>query len=497
MNEMPSSPTSGGGTHTPPGVTDELRLLRRSQTDRVIAGVLGGIGRRLGVDPVLLRVATAVLALFGGVGILLYLLAWLFMPADGEPASVLEQAIGRREVRDASAVPLALALGAGVVLSSGVILGGSWNGRVLLILAGVGLYALLRRRVAGDAAPTDRMDGYTPPGYDDAGYDESAWAAGWTAPAPPAQNVQGTPPAASQSDAADPTEVTYPSTSAQAAADPTDPAGPAGPADQKGPTDSADAAGAAGEVGTGWPEGPDWGPPAPEPSPYDNLYLRRESEQYPQTGPEEPRKDRPRSVLGLLTFCSALISVGVVAMVDAWSGVEPGPLYVAAPLAVVAVGLLIGTWFGRSRGLIMLGMLLVLALVPATFFSHWDLTTGPSSFDTPTTVEDLPTTTLTHGIGPMDYDLSELQLSDDDEVTITMQLGMGPMSVTVPENADVIVNGSVGAGVINIFDRTTNGFARELTVTDDGPDGPGGGQIELNLELGAGPIDVTRAEAGQ
>ena len=64
-----------------PGST---RLLRRSRSDRVIAGVCGGIGRYLGVDPVLIRVAFVVLAIVGGGGILLYILGWILIPEEKE-----------------------------------------------------------------------------------------------------------------------------------------------------------------------------------------------------------------------------------------------------------------------------------------------------------------------------------------------------------------------------------------------------------------------------
>jgi phage shock protein C len=46
------------------------RLLRRSRDDRVIAGVCGGLGRYLQVDPVLLRIALVILTVSGGLGVL-------------------------------------------------------------------------------------------------------------------------------------------------------------------------------------------------------------------------------------------------------------------------------------------------------------------------------------------------------------------------------------------------------------------------------------------
>jgi len=48
----------------------------RSRDNRILLGVAGGLGERLGVDPILVRIAFAVLAIAGGSGVLLYLLAW-------------------------------------------------------------------------------------------------------------------------------------------------------------------------------------------------------------------------------------------------------------------------------------------------------------------------------------------------------------------------------------------------------------------------------------
>ena len=60
------------------------RLLRRSRSERVVAGVCGGLGRYLGIDPVLLRIGFVVLAIAGGGGILLYVVSWILIPDEGE-----------------------------------------------------------------------------------------------------------------------------------------------------------------------------------------------------------------------------------------------------------------------------------------------------------------------------------------------------------------------------------------------------------------------------
>src|SRR3954453_21961838 len=53
-------------------------LFARSDRDRVLAGVCGGLAARLGVDPTLVRLVFALLALAGGAGILLYLALWVY-----------------------------------------------------------------------------------------------------------------------------------------------------------------------------------------------------------------------------------------------------------------------------------------------------------------------------------------------------------------------------------------------------------------------------------
>jgi signal transduction histidine kinase/phage shock protein PspC (stress-responsive transcriptional regulator) len=72
--------------------------LVRSSTNRVVSGVAGGLGERLGVDPILLRIAFAVLAVAGGAGVLLYLLAWALSvePDAGAPPQPQRRPTGRQ-----------------------------------------------------------------------------------------------------------------------------------------------------------------------------------------------------------------------------------------------------------------------------------------------------------------------------------------------------------------------------------------------------------------
>ncbi|QDP95614.1 PspC domain-containing protein [Microlunatus elymi] len=67
--------------------------VRRTATDRKVSGLAAGLARVWNVDPVLIRVGFAILALSGGIGVVLYLAGWLMVPEEGKQASYLDQAI--------------------------------------------------------------------------------------------------------------------------------------------------------------------------------------------------------------------------------------------------------------------------------------------------------------------------------------------------------------------------------------------------------------------
>jgi signal transduction histidine kinase len=80
----PGRPTPPPPGPAPSDPDDTRRVwfgIARSTSDRVIAGVAAGIAHRLGVDPVLVRIAFAVLAFAGGSGIIAYGLLWALLPS--------------------------------------------------------------------------------------------------------------------------------------------------------------------------------------------------------------------------------------------------------------------------------------------------------------------------------------------------------------------------------------------------------------------------------
>ena len=71
--------SAAGGV--PPGIA-AINSFRRSASDRWLGGVCGGIARSSGIESWICRLIFAALFFFGGVGVVLYLLLWIFVPAE-------------------------------------------------------------------------------------------------------------------------------------------------------------------------------------------------------------------------------------------------------------------------------------------------------------------------------------------------------------------------------------------------------------------------------
>jgi signal transduction histidine kinase/phage shock protein PspC (stress-responsive transcriptional regulator) len=142
------------------------RRLERSRSDRVVAGVAGGIGMHLGLDPLLVRIGFVLLSFALGFGLVVYVLTWLLAPQ--EAAAEPGQPPGGRLIPPTRTQALGTALlMVGVVVLlwlGGLLLGGNLAWPVAL--AGVG-FAILwardsdeegRRRVlSGLGSPLDAV----------------------------------------------------------------------------------------------------------------------------------------------------------------------------------------------------------------------------------------------------------------------------------------------------------------------------------------------------
>ena len=135
-----------------------VKRLERSRSDRMLAGVCGGLARYFGIHPAFYRAGFVVLTLLGGAGILIYLAAVLVIPEEGKEESFAARVLRERSDRPWPLVGLALVAIAGAVLLSRATLwhaGVSW---VFLLLAGAAILWVTRRSdAAGDVPRVRRL----------------------------------------------------------------------------------------------------------------------------------------------------------------------------------------------------------------------------------------------------------------------------------------------------------------------------------------------------
>jgi phage shock protein PspC (stress-responsive transcriptional regulator) len=77
-----------------------MKHLYRSHTNRVLGGICGGLGKNFGIYPLLVRLVWLLLILFGGLGLILYPIAWLIIPLapdseEGRPTTEYQDGIGK------------------------------------------------------------------------------------------------------------------------------------------------------------------------------------------------------------------------------------------------------------------------------------------------------------------------------------------------------------------------------------------------------------------
>ena len=118
--------------------TAGIKRLERSSSDRMVAGVAGGLGRYFDINTGVFRLGFVVLTLLGGAGILVYLAAVLVMPVEGREQSIAAQVLAERSERPAPLIGLGLAgVALAVLLSRGDLWPAAGAGWVLILIAGL------------------------------------------------------------------------------------------------------------------------------------------------------------------------------------------------------------------------------------------------------------------------------------------------------------------------------------------------------------------------
>lgn len=199
-----------------------------------------------------------------------------------------------------------------------------------------------------------------------------------------------------------------------------------------------------------------------------------------------PPPPRPKSPLGRLTWAVIFMTVGAMALVERVSSLDFAPRhYVAMVMGLVGLGLLVGAWFGRSRGLIVAGFLLI-PVVAVSPLAEVDLANLNRVVFTPTAVAEIEEV-YSQDVASMVIDLSQVDFTGE-TVDMSAASDLGEVVVIVPDDVAITGQARVDLGVIEVFDDGPLGIGSDsFAFTRSGT----AGTLELRLTVGAGRILVT------
>ncbi len=199
----------------------------------------------------------------------------------------------------------------------------------------------------------------------------------------------------------------------------------------------------------------------------------------------EPKPRAPRSPLGWYVTAATLIAIGVAAMLDRASDLAllPGQ-YFGLALTVIGAGLLIGSWWGRARVLILPALLVLMLGIPAAFMTvPLDGGVGDLTY-APTTMGELQDS-YQLAAGRMELDLTQLPVSTE-PITVEAAVGLGGLRVIVPADSQVQVDTDVGFGATYVLGASQGG----TSLNDHYQRGDLGRLFVLDLSAGIGAIEV-------
>ncbi|MEV6478711.1 PspC domain-containing protein [Streptomyces sp. NPDC051576] len=449
----PQDAVPAAGAASPPGAAPgdptaaaaaPPHRFRRDRRFKVLAGVCAGLGRQCDMDPVIFRITLAVLSATGGIGLIFYGFAWLFVPYDDEEENEVRKLFTGRVDGQALAAVLFALVGCGVFLSM------LSNASVLtfavvlsLLLAGAGYWS--RQRGAPDPDPLA------------------------------AQAVADAPPEAQ----APPVPASYPSWWRDPIVkDGTHVGGTGylwGPGDSRG-RDIADVI----DIGIGpsyqhWPE--------------DRRTPR----------PPVPKPRGPRWIGGwvfLLALCAGALGTAVK-----WDDQALGTSLqtgLACALVVFGLGIALSAFLGRTGAgsvflaIVTAGLLAASAALPKDLTTHWERLTWQ-----PAAVADVQAKyDLGNGVGTLD--LTRLRLTKGQTVATDAEVGVGQLKVIVPSDVTVVLDVEVGVGDIRLPGDNKKdvdvepGKHQQVTLTP-AAGVKSTGTLDLDLQVGVGQAEVSRA----
>ena len=484
-----------------PSVTDRMfaglrRLDIQRADDRWIGGVCAGLSNRFGLDPLVWRGILAASVLLGGLGLVLYGLAWMLLPERRDGRIHLEEVIaGRFDIAllgAAAFVVIGLGRGGHTVgwgwgpgpahALFGLVTGIAWTAFVVAVIVVIVLAVRpLARSNGGPSAPSQPYapGAPTPPPPGQAGPTQPYPTQPYATQAPPTpyptQAYPQTYPSQTYATQAFPTQA-YPTQAFPA---------------QAHPAAAADASGAAQR------------PAAHQPGPV-NAH---------QTRPTwNPSWDKPRVVGPGAATVGVVVGLTLIALATLLAASRndsfTGPVVlttVGIGVVLAGLGILVSGLRGRSSGVLgFLAIVGILVAMPlgASADSDWRWDAGTQRFAGDTTLTATTRDQAAEGVsqvfGDVHLDLSDVPMTST-PLVVPVSLGAGNLTVTVGKDTAVEADVHLRAGQLtwDVGDTTQSmdGVSTRSRSFADEASAAGHPQLDLQLSVGAGNVTIVREDS--
>jgi phage shock protein PspC (stress-responsive transcriptional regulator) len=439
--------------------------IRRSATDVKLTGLCGGVARYWGIDPLLVRVGWALLALSGGIGLVLYLAGWLLIPVEGNEKALADDLLGESVRRWPKELWITLVVVTSLAMFT--IFGwlspfGIGPAIVIAVIWYFGFYKGRHGR-AGDVP--------TPPADTSVASAEPSQPQFVRYPGPPTPFTE----AAEAWQRRVEEHVRQEVVEGQTAATPPD----------------------------NWPSPPpaNVSQPTLDPEPAEHTAFLAEPDPvglYAEPAPAVPvnvpvRMSDTRSAkrLRMVSLIALGLTLSGLGIAQAFGVAIPLATYLAAALLVIGITLVVATWLGLARGLLPVGALLAVAVLVATAAGPALQLPGMATSHVYTTVAELPAAGDREDFGRLAVDLSQLAVTADTDYTAHVDLGR--LDVAVPDDAYVVVNYTADMGAVHAYgEQIKEGSEITGRINPPQPAQPGQPVLTLNLSVDAGNIQVRR-----
>lgn len=193
-------------------------------------------------------------------------------------------------------------------------------------------------------------------------------------------------------------------------------------------------------------------------------------------------------MLGRLTIGVMLIAMGILAILDniPTLALEPQPRhYMALAVTILGLGLVVGGFVGRARGLILLGIV----LVPTMLFSPaFEYNWNSEQFNRvvrPLTFAELEDS-YNIDVGSIVVDLRRLPW-DGEEVDLDVEVDAGNIEIIIPDGVGLVGQASLDVGQVSALGQVSGGVGRpSLTFDEPGPLGT----LDLSAVADVGNISI-------